>query len=59
MTEPSKPEKTLAAGPLFLFGLALAVLGVVRRRPVLLLGGAAAMWVDRDSVLKGLRGDEP
>jgi hypothetical protein len=55
---PAKPEKTLAAGPLFLFGLALAVLGLVRRRPVLVVGGAAAMWADRESVLQGLRGDD-
>jgi hypothetical protein len=54
---PAQPEQTLAAGPLLLFGLALAILGLLRRRPVLVLGGAAAMWVDRDSVLSGLRSD--
>ena len=56
MTEPpAEPDRTLAAGPLFLFGLALGVIGLLRRRPVLVLGGAAAMWVDRESVLGGLR----
>jgi hypothetical protein len=54
----SERERTLAAGPLFLFGLALAILGLVRRRAVLVAGGAAAMWVDRESVLAGLRGDD-
>jgi hypothetical protein len=56
---PNGPERTLAAGPLFLFGLALTVLGVARRRPILALGGAVAMWVDRESVLGGLRGERP
>jgi hypothetical protein len=41
-----------------LFGLALAILGLLLRRPVLVAGGAATMWVDRESVLHGLRGED-
>jgi hypothetical protein len=53
---PEPSERTVAAGPLFLFGLFLLAFGLVRRRPIAAVAGAAAMWVDRESVLSGLRG---
>jgi hypothetical protein len=59
VTAPSESERTLAAGPLFLFGIALVVIGLLRRRPAFLLGGGAAMWLDRESALSGLRGGSP
>jgi hypothetical protein len=53
---PLERGGTLAAGPLFLFGLAFAVLGLLGRRPFLLLGGGAFDVARRRVGLGGLRG---
>jgi hypothetical protein len=45
VSEPGKPEVVL--GPLFSVGVALGLFGLIRRKPGLVIAGAAAVVADR------------
>ena len=48
---PVVEEFDVSLGPLFTLGAVLVLLGVLRRRPVAVVAGLAAIWLDQRSGL--------
>ena len=48
---PALEEREVSLGPLFTLGAVLMLVGLLRRRPLALLAGVAAIWLDQRSEL--------
>ena len=48
---PALEEREVSLGPLFTLGAVLMLVGLLRRRPLALIAGAGAIWLDQRSEL--------
>jgi hypothetical protein len=48
---PVADEAEVSLGPLFTLGAVLLIYGLLRRRPLVMAGGIAAVWLDQRSEL--------
>ncbi len=48
---PLADEAEVSLGPLFTLGAVLLIYGLLRRRPLVMAGGIAAVWLDQRSEL--------
>ena len=48
---PAVEERDVSLGPLFTLGAVLMLVGLLRRRPLALLAGVGAIWLDQRSEL--------